>query len=71
MMMGGFGMFGGMFIFWIFIIIVAVLFVKGLLYSNGSYSAGNSSTAKNILDERYAKGEISQEQYRSMLKDIQ
>jgi len=69
-MMGGFGMFGGMFIFWILIIVLAVLLVKGLFNANDSRSNENSTTAKQILDERYARGEINQEQYNLMLKDI-
>lgn len=69
-MMGGFGMFGGMFIFWILIIVLAVLLVKGLFNTNESRSTENTTTAKQILDERYARGEINQDQYNSMLKDI-
>lgn len=69
-MMGGFGMFGGMFIFWILIIVLAVLLVKGLFNANDSRSNENSTTAKQILDQRYARGEINQEQYNLMLKDI-
>lgn len=69
-MMGGFGMFGGMFIFWILIIVLAVLLVKGLFNTNESRSTENTTTAKQILDERYARGEINREQYNSILKDI-
>jgi len=69
-MMGGFGMFGGMFIFWILIIVLAVLLVKGLFNTNESRSTENTTTAKQILDERYASGEINREQYNSILKDI-
>jgi len=69
-MMGGFGMFGGMFIFWILIIVLTVLLVKGLFNSNDSRSNEYTKSAKKILDERYARGEINQEQYNLMLKDI-
>ena len=69
-MMGGFGMFGGMVIFWIVIIVLAVLLVKGLFNANDSSSKENSTTAKQILDQRYARGEINQDQYNLMLKDI-
>lgn len=69
-MMGGFGMFGGMFIFWILIIVLAVLLAKGLFNVNDTRSTDNSTSAKHILDERYARGEINQEQYNLMLKDI-
>lgn len=70
-MMGGFGMFGGMFIFWILIIVLAVLLVKGLFNSNDSKSTENTKTAKQILAERYTRGEINQEQYNSILDDVQ
>ena len=69
--MMGFGMMGGMFVFWVIIIVLAVLLVKGLFNSNSNRSSNYASTAKQILDERYARGEISQEQYLTMLKDIQ
>jgi putative membrane protein len=64
-------MFGGMFIFWILIIVLAVLLVKVLFNTNDSKSTENTTNAKQILDQRYARGEINQEQYNSMLKDIQ
>jgi len=68
--MMGFGMMGGMLVFWVIIIALAVLLVKGLFNSNGTRSGDNTSTAKKILDERYARGEITQEQYQTMVKDI-
>jgi putative membrane protein len=68
--MMGFGMIGGMLVFWAVIILLAVLLVKGLFNSNGARSGDNASTAKRILDERYARGEITLEQYQTMLKDI-
>jgi len=68
--MMGFGMMGGMLVFWVIIIVLAVLLVKGLFNSNDSRSEDNANTAKKILDERYARGEITQEQYQTMMKDI-
>ncbi len=66
----GFGMMGGMLVFWVVIIVLAVLLVKGLFNSNSNRSSDNASTAKQILDGRYARGEITQEQYQMMVKDI-
>lgn len=66
----GFGMMGGMLVFWVVIIVLAVLLVKGLFNSNSNRSRDNYRTATQILDERYARGEITQEQYQMMLKDI-
>ena len=68
--MMGFGMMGGMLVFWVVIIVLAVLLVKGLFNSNSNRSRDNDRTATQILDERYARGEITQEQYQMMVKDI-
>jgi putative membrane protein len=59
---GGFGMFGGlmMLLFWGAIIALIVLAVRG--FSAGSGSAGKSDAAE-ILRERYAKGEIDDEEF--------
>ncbi|HPR34322.1 MAG TPA: SHOCT domain-containing protein [Anaerolineaceae bacterium] len=69
--MMGFRMMGGMLVFWALIIVLAVLLVKELFNSNSNRSRDNVRKANQILDERYARGEISQEQYLTMLKDIQ
>jgi putative membrane protein len=68
--MMGFGMIVGMLVFWALIIVLAVLLVKELFNSNSNRSRDNVHRASQILDERYARGEISQEQYLTMLKDI-
>ena len=68
--MMGFWVMGGLLIFWAFIIVLAVLLVKDLFNSNGKRSRDNVRRANQILDERYARGEISQEQYLRMIKDI-
>jgi len=72
--MMGFGMIGGMLLFWIILIGLAVLVVRGLFQPNQS-DHGSSRTgplsARQILEQRYARGEINQEQYQLMLKDIQ
>ena len=56
----GFGMFGGfgMLLFWGILIFIIVLAVK-------SVRAGSkeSNNARRILDERYARGEIDEEEY--------
>jgi len=69
-MMMGFWIMGGLLIFWALIIVLSVLLVKELFNSNSSRSKDNVRGANQILDERYARGEISQEQYLTMLKDI-
>ena len=68
--MMGFGMMVGMLVFWALIIVLAVLLVKELFNSNSNRSRDNVHRASQIMDEGYARGEISQEQYLTMLKDI-
>ena len=69
--MMGFGMIGGMLLFWIVLIVLAVLLVRGLFQTNRPNLANNPLSARQILEQRYARGEINQEQYLLMLKDIQ
>lgn len=67
----GFGMIGGMLLFWIVVIVLAVLLVRGLFQTKQPKLANNPLSARQILEQRYARGEINQEQYLLMLKDIQ
>ena len=69
--MMGFGMIGGMFLFWIVLIVLAVLLVRGLFQTNSSSGTNQPLLARQILEQRYARGEINQEQFRLMLKDLQ
>lgn len=66
-----FGMIGGMLIFWIVIVVLAVLLVRGLFQTNQPGGTNQPLSARQILEQRYARGEINQEQYLLMLKDIQ
>ena len=69
--MMGFGMMGGMLLFWIVLIGLAVLLVRGLYQTNQSSATNQPLSARQILEQRYSRGEINQEQYLLMLKDIQ
>ena len=66
--MDGFG--GGwmMFLWWA-IIIAAIIFIVKLLTS-GSNSPKRDKSAIEILNERYAKGEISKEEFEEKKQDI-
>ena len=68
--MMGFGIIG-MFLFWIILILLAVFLVFGLFQKNRPNENNQPLSARQILDQRYARGEINQEQYSLMLKDIQ
>jgi putative membrane protein len=67
--------FGGMWFGWIFWIILIVL-VVWLIVNQSNKSKQNfqpqqqTESALEILKKRYAKGEISKEQYEQMKKDI-
>jgi len=61
--LGGFGWFFGV-IFWVLIIWAVVHFIR-----HGSCGMKDES-ARDVLDKRYAKGEIKQEEYERMKKEL-
>jgi len=73
------GWFGGgmlmmvlMFLFWGFIIWVGIMLVRKLSQTNShSRTIDTPQTTLNILKERYAKGEISKEEFDRIKKDIE
>lgn len=65
--------FGGgfmMILFWVAIIIFIVWIVREMSGKNHSDKTSGPKTSIDILKERYAKGEITKEQFESMKKDI-
>lgn len=74
MMHGGYGMFGGGGLLGLIIIaIVAYFFIKHLDENrNNSNNFSRKGNAIDLLNERYAKGEIDEEEYtkrKQVLKD--
>ena len=76
-MMGNWGMgwFGMIFmmIFWILIIVGGIFLIKWLIQTTSSKGRSNfeeGSKAVNILKERYAKGEITREEFEAIKKDL-
>ncbi|MDZ4338979.1 MAG: SHOCT domain-containing protein [candidate division NC10 bacterium] len=72
-MMGGwgYGFFGWlmMLLFWGLIIAGAVLVIRWLVDQTRSPALG-SETALDVLKRRYAKGEITKEQFDAMKRDL-
>lgn len=72
-MMMGFG-FLGMFLFWgVLLALLVGGVVLVLRQTNGIRSSGGQrlSTARQVLDERFARGEISREEYDAIRAQIE
>lgn len=71
-MTGGFGYGGGFMILWgVLIIVGIVILVKWLGASNNSGGLpDNGSKALNILKERYARGEIDEQEFQKRKSDL-
>lgn len=71
-MMGGYGGFG--MIIWIVILIAIVLLIAWLVRSQTSsgmhHSAPRRSSGLDVLEERYARGDINRDEYLQKKKDI-
>jgi putative membrane protein len=63
-------MFGGMMFFSVILIVLAVLLVKNLFHSKQANLKNIDLTPRQILEQRYARGEIDQEQYLLMVSDL-
>ncbi|MDD5489121.1 MAG: SHOCT domain-containing protein [Candidatus Moranbacteria bacterium] len=85
-MMGYYGHMGGlgfgfgfvfMLIFWVLIFFVVMALIRGLSGRHGcgwhglDEQKGKENKALDILKERYAKGEISKEDFEKMKKDLE
>ena len=75
-MMGGYGMAGGfggllMILWWVLIIVGIVVLVKwmGTSFDKGG-QVGGSKTALDILNERYARGEIDEQEFQKKKRDL-
>jgi putative membrane protein len=74
-MMHGFGVFGLllMLLFWFGLILISVWIVRSLFRGDiktGRNPSDGHETIKEILDKRYARGEIDRDQYEEMKKEI-
>ena len=75
-MMGNWGMggFGGIFMifFWVLIIAGVIMFIRWLIQGTGrkGFGGNTGSNALEILKERYARGDIDKTQFESMKRDL-
>ncbi len=76
-MMTGFGMgFGGiglifMILFWVAVIAGIVWLVRTMGGSNTQLQMPGDANARDILDQRYARGELTRDEYEAMKQDLQ
>ncbi len=70
--MMGWGGFGGIFMifWWILIVAGIVLFVRWLINESAKGSRKDEKTALDILKERYANGEIDKKEFEEKKKDL-
>ena len=73
---GGFGGYGMGFVGWIFmllfwgLIVVGVVLVVRWLWDQGRPGMGGADSSLEILKRRYARGEISKEEFDRMKQDL-
>ena len=62
-MLGGHGFGGGfMWLFWILLVVVVIWALKATAFSNGK-AAGMEKSPLEILKDRFARGEIDEEEF--------
>ncbi len=66
---GGMGF--GMLLFWGLVIVVLVVLLGNLWGPRGNATPPPEKSALDILNERYARGEIGREEYEQKKRDIQ
>jgi len=68
-MMGGFGI-GGVWIILIVIIIAVILLAKGYFSPAKKINEPTGESALDVLKRRYARGEISKEEFEEKKRDL-
>ncbi len=75
-----YGPWGGFPWMWIFplIFLIFLIVMLGFFFRGGSFpmcggheAQGKDTSARELLDQRYARGEISREEYQQMKKDLE
>lgn len=72
-MMNGYGMGGGWFgmgLWWILLVALVVVLGVWLFRRAGDGASAPRETARDILDKRYARGEIGRDEYEQKKRDL-
>ncbi len=69
--MNGFGMGAGMWIFWIVVIALVVFVMKIMMNENSSQTNKSKESPMEILEKRYASGEINQDEFESIKNELE
>lgn len=68
---GGGGMGIGMWIFWILLIVVAVVLIRAVTGRNSDASIERHESPLEILKARYARGEINEEEFERRRRELE
>jgi putative membrane protein len=68
--MMGFGLLGLLFNLLVLVGVVVLVVWAVRSFSSGSHERPHEQTPREIVQARYARGEITREQYQEMLKDL-
>jgi len=60
-----------MWLFWIALIVIIVVIFKSLSASNKSTDQADSNSSLTILKQRYARGEINEEEFERRRKQLE
>jgi len=71
-MMNGYGMGGwfGMGLWWILLVVLVVVFGAWAFKRTGDSPSAPRESARDILDKRYARGEIGRDEYEQKKRDL-
>ncbi|PCJ88852.1 MAG: electron transporter RnfE [Thiotrichaceae bacterium] len=61
----------GMWIFWIVLIVIVVFLAKMMMGGPSGQPGVNPESPLNILQKRYASGEIDKDEFESMKKELE
>lgn len=60
----------GMLLFWVLVIVGAIWLVRALLGNRQTSLNSEALTPRQIVNQRYARGEITRTEYEQILRDI-